>query len=377
MRPADRLRATYAFQPLDRLVRREFYIWDEAIERWKTEGLPDDYRERNLFNFDPWGQADAGLNMGWCEPPFLPVYEEKVIRDEGRTEIIQDWAGRHLRVFKGRRHGFMPDYVRHPVSSCAGTGRRTWPRAWTPPTRAATRAWRRSAARPRRGAAREGSMVRQGMVGGYMYLRALMGPEDLLYAFCDKPDLVHAMMRRWQEIMDAGLERVQRHVELDELAIGEDICYNHGLLISPDMVREFLLPHYQEVVGRARRRQKRTFYFHVDTDGWAVPAVPLYLEAGMDAMSPWEVASGCDVVEIGRRWPDLVMAGGIDKRALAAGKEAIDAHLEHVIPAHARARRLHPHLRPRRAGQRQLGELPALPPPHLRAGPPIIGAEGT
>ena len=50
-------------------------------------------------------------------------------------------------------------------------------------------------------------------------------------------------------------------------------------------------------------------------------------------MSPWEVASGCDVVEIGRRWPGLVMAGGIDKRVLAAGKDSIDRHLEHIIPA--------------------------------------------
>jgi len=53
----------------------------------------------------------------------------------------------------------------------------------------------------------------------------------------------------------------------------------------------------------------------------------------MDVMSPWEVASGCDVVEIGRKWPDLVMAGGIDKRVLARGKEAIDRHLEYIIPA--------------------------------------------
>ncbi len=71
----------------------------------------------------------------------------------------------------------------------------------------------------------------------------------------------------------------------------------------------------------------------VDTDGWAEPAVPLYLEVGMDAMEPWEVASDCDVVRIGRKWPDLIMSGGIDKRVLAQDKEAIDRHLEHIVPA--------------------------------------------
>jgi uroporphyrinogen decarboxylase len=52
----------------------------------------------------------------------------------------------------------------------------------------------------------------------------------------------------------------------------------------------------------------------------------------MDAMSPFEVASGCDVVEIGRQYPGLAIFGGIDKRILAAGQTAIDAHLEAILP---------------------------------------------
>ena len=53
----------------------------------------------------------------------------------------------------------------------------------------------------------------------------------------------------------------------------------------------------------------------------------------MDVMSPFEVASGCDVVGLGREYPDLMMAGGIDKRVLAESKEAIDAHVEYILPA--------------------------------------------
>jgi len=331
MNSGERMRATYEFKPVDHLFRREFYIWSEAIERWKQEGLPKDYEEKNLFNFDPPGMVDVGLNLGWCEPPFVPDYEDKVIKDEGETEIVQDIAGRWLRVFKGRRHGFMPDYIKHPV-----TCMRDWEEEVAPrldpasPDRYVVLAGQCAYAAGQRDS--NSLMVRQGMVGGYMYLRALMGPEDLLVAFCEQPNLIHAMMRRWAEVMNAGLEKVQARVELDELAIGEDICYKNGLLISPDMVREFLLPYYQDVVGKARRRQKRRLYFNVDTDGWAVPAVPLYLEAGMDIMDPWEVASGCDVVKAGRQWPNLVITGGIDKRILAEGKDAIDRHLEYIIP---------------------------------------------
>ena len=332
MTSGDRYRATYLFEPVDHMVRQEFYIWGEAIERWKTEGLPRDYAEQNVFNFDPPGVVEVGLDMGSCEPPFLPAYETKVISDEGTTEIVQDFAGRQLRCFKGRRHGFMPDYLKHPVTCMKDWEEDVLPRLNPEsPERYSTLKGAAAYAAERRTA--ENLMVRQAAVGGYMYLRALMGPEDLLMAFCLQPDLIHALMRQWVALMNAGLERIQAVIELDELAISEDICYRKGLLISPDMVREFLLPYYQDVIGKARARQQRRLYFNVDTDGWAEPAVPLYLQAGLDVMYPWEVASGCDVVEIGRRWPNLVMSGGIDKRVLAAGKDDIDKHLGYIMPA--------------------------------------------
>jgi len=331
MNSPQRYWAAYQFRPVDHLVRREFYIWGEAIERWKQEGLPDDWAERNLFNFDPPGQIDVGLHLGWCEPPFVPGYEDKVISQEGDTEIIQDWAGRWLRVFKGRRHGFMPDYIKHPVTGFDDWENDVRPRL-NPADPARYQGLLEKCGSALTAAKDDGMMVRQGMVGGYMYLRALMGPEDLLYAFVDQPKLIHAMMRQWADVMDAGLARIQSMVQIDELAMGEDICYNHGLLISPEMVKEFLLPYYQQVVSNARRRQRSKLRFYVDTDGWAVPAIPLYLEVGMDIMMPFEVASGCDVVQIGRDWPDLVICGGIDKRVLAAGTDAIDRHLAHIIP---------------------------------------------
>ena len=52
----------------------------------------------------------------------------------------------------------------------------------------------------------------------------------------------------------------------------------------------------------------------------------------MDYMSPFEVASGSDVVEIGKQYPDLLMSGGVDKRALARGKKSIDELVDRIFP---------------------------------------------
>ena len=53
----------------------------------------------------------------------------------------------------------------------------------------------------------------------------------------------------------------------------------------------------------------------------------------MDVMSPFEVASNCDVVRTGKEFPNLVITGGIDKRVLAQGKKEIDEMVERIIPA--------------------------------------------
>jgi uroporphyrinogen decarboxylase len=168
-----------------------------------------------------------------------------------------------------------------------------------------------------------------------MYLRSLFGPLELLYLFYDDPDLIHACMQAWLDLADAVITRHQTQVTIDELFLAEDICYNHGPLIAPVMMRQFLFPYYQQLISNIRKRQldqNRTLHIQIDTDGYAVPTIDVYREIGMDYMSPFEVASGCDVVAVGRDYPWLLLRGGIDKRVLAEGPEAIDRMLDRILP---------------------------------------------
>jgi uroporphyrinogen decarboxylase len=332
MDPAARkLRDIYARTPGAAFHRREFGYY--CLDRWHEQGLPQDADLAAWFHYDPPGNVSL-WGLGWCEAGFLPGFETKVLEDRGAYEVVQDFCGRHVLCFKGRRDGFMPEYLDHPVKD-----QRTWREnvLWrldpTTPERYAQLAGRLAEAEA---AARRGLMVTQCVVGGYMYLRSLIGPTDLLYFFYDAPELIHECMAAWLALADPVIAYHQQRVTIDELFFGEDICYNHGPLISPEMIRRFLMPYYQQLIANVRARQidrDRHLYFHVDTDGWCEPVIPLYQELGLDVMSPFEVASGCDVVELGRRHPDLVMIGGIDKRVLAAGREAIDRHLERILPA--------------------------------------------
>ncbi len=328
--PARKLRDCYARRPDSPLIQREFGFY--SLDAWRVQGMPSDRSLTDLFSYDEPGIRYLG-ELGWCEPAFYPLFEEKVIEARGEHEVVQDFAGRHLLCFKGRRQGFMPEYLEHPVKD-----QKTWEENCK---------WRMDPNTPERytdlearmklamAQTQTGMMIGQKVVGGYMYLRSLIGPEDLLYMFYDNPDLIHDCMEAWLALADAVIAKHQQYVTLDELFLAEDICYNHGPLISPDMIKRFLFPYYQQLIANIRSRQldpDRHLYIQIDTDGFANPVIPLYREVGMDVMSPFEVAAGCDVVQIGEQYPELVILGGIDKRVLAQGKAAIDAHLDYILP---------------------------------------------
>lgn len=322
----------YDHKPGARIYQQEFGFY--CLDRWKDEGYINDGTDLNaLFGYDPQAVLKLG-QLGGCEASLFPCFEEKVLEDRGKYELVQDFAGRHILCFKGRRNGFMPEYVGHPVATVADYEEKI--------------AWRMDPSSPERytdlsermtdaaAFSAQGGIISQNIVGGYMYLRSLIGPETLLYTFYDDPALIHRCMEGWFRLADAVSARHQQFVDFDEVFFDEDICYNHGPLISPDMIREFLFPYYRQLLQNIRSRQKdknRTLHFNLDSDGYCIPIITLYRdELGMDTLNPCEVAAGSDVIAIRNRFPDLLLSGGIDKRVLAQGKEAIDRELERIMP---------------------------------------------
>ena len=64
----------------------------------------------------------------------------------------------------------------------------------------------------------------------------------------------------------------------------------------------------------------------VDSDGNIDLITPLWLEAGINMLGPYEVAAGMDVVKVGKIYKDLVGAGSLIKTntvALAVGLSSL------------------------------------------------------
>ncbi len=109
---ARKLRDTYAITPGAPFVQREFGYY--CLEQWAEQGMPEDVPRDELFGYDPSGVHGIG-GLDWCQAAFQPFFEEKVLEERGEHELVQDRYGRHVLCFKGRRNGFMPEYLDHPV----------------------------------------------------------------------------------------------------------------------------------------------------------------------------------------------------------------------------------------------------------------------
>jgi uroporphyrinogen-III decarboxylase len=111
------------------------------------------------------------------------------------------------------------------------------------------------------------------------------------------------------------------------------MAFKTSSLISPRMFREFMLEPYQKVSEFVHG--KGVPLTMMDSDGHISDLIPLWIEGGVDVIYPFEVNSGMDVREVRKQYPRLGMSGGIDKRALAQGRKAIDAELAAKMPVAA------------------------------------------
>ena len=333
---AQKIRDFYDLKADAPIYKREFGWY--VLERWIKEGHLKPMNEvsdydaylRSVFGFDE-PAINSVYGLGWCEAALFPAFEEEVLEDRGAHELIRDFAGRTLLVFKNRRQGFMPEYIDHPVTDIESFEKNI--------------KWRLNADTENRDTLsrkslndaiegqRQGNAAVQCLIGGYMYLRSLIGPERLLYTFYDDPQLIHECMKTWFDLADTVIARHQTEISFDELFLAEDICYNSGALISPDMMREFLMPYYTQLYENMKKRNRvRKLHFQIDTDGYCNDVIDIYRSVGCDYMSPFEVAAGCDVVQIAKKYPDLLISGGIDKRIIAKGGDDIKRHLDYIMP---------------------------------------------
>ena len=129
------------------------------------------------------------------------------------------------------------------------------------------------------------------------------------------------------ELCARQIEGLPEDLVIDQVNWWEDMASKNGPLVSPALFREFLQPGYRRVMAEAKRRGCALGM--VDCDGNPHDIVANWLEEGVNIMFPLEVSAGVDPYAWREEFgAELRLRGGIAKRPLVEGGQAIDKELE-------------------------------------------------
>jgi uroporphyrinogen decarboxylase len=163
--------------------------------------------------------------------------------------------------------------------------------------------------------------------------RDWMGFEQICMAIYTNPDLVERAVEQMTSLscamLEAALPRVQGKVHW--VHFWEDIAFNAGPMISPELFRQLLTPRYKRITDICRKYGVQII--SVDCDGKVEPLVEAWMEGGVNTMFPLERNGGSDPVAFRKRWgKDLRLMGGVDKTKMALGGDVIRRELEYLAP---------------------------------------------
>jgi uroporphyrinogen decarboxylase len=285
-----------------------------TVDRWLKEGLRSRAEVAHAGQYDR--LEHAGVNF-WHNPPF----ESRVIEETVEHTVYQDTDGvtkeKKKEAGAGSSFPAMPRYLSFPVTDRA-SWRRFRQERLDPDS--ATRFdyffgdrlvdWQTRT-----------YPLRAAYVTLFGLLRNWIGIENIALLLHDDPAFVEECAADMAEYQTRILEKMLQGVRPDWIEFWEDMAYKTGSLIDPRVYRRIFVPHYERMIELIRRyASEEETVLVLDSDGNVEELIPIWLDMGIDAILPMEVAAGMDVARLRARFGrSLRMFGGIDKRVLAAG----------------------------------------------------------
>ncbi len=351
MTPRERMRALIRREPIDRLP----YLFGgpraATMAAWRMQGLSEEQQQN-------WGELvpqDGSMGVGKFYTGVHPLFEERVIAEEGNIRTwVDGWGATRQDAIVQPTAGFATRrWIEFAVKDWDGWKKvkeRLDPKA---PQR--TRPLTDDEVTPHLGPDGYGwhgpggsrwqdsveacnsaeVPVRVVVAGLYWAIRDFTGMENLSIMFYDQPDLVHEMFEYWTWFLMELLEEALSNVKVDIVMLNEDMGFKKQSMMSPPLMREFLLPNYRKL--HRFFHDKGVDALVMDSDGYNNQILDVLYPEVIDGIQPIEIAAHNDPEVILTDYPGIHIHGGIDKRELRFERDQLKVE---VAKRYDTARRL-------------------------------------
>lgn len=286
---------------------------------WPTQGFPLDSDVREYFGMDK-TQTLVNVNL-----LFNPVFEiETVYEDDGKLEYYD--VDNVRRIFL-KDSATIPTSIGYPIRDWDTWNKLKDERINTKDIKSRfPRNWDKLVQEYK---SRDYPLAFGGYPQGFFgTLAHLMGYEQLFINYYEEPELIHDIISTFTDVWIAIAEEVLSCVDIDHVQIWEDISAGTGSMVSPALIKEFMIPYYKRYA--AFFKSKGVDLIFVDTDGYCHDLIPVFLEGGMTGMYPMETHCGMDIVRVRKEYPDLRIMGGVSKSEIVKGPDVVDKLLAPV-----------------------------------------------
>jgi len=143
----------------------------------------------------------------------------------------------------------------------------------------------------------------------FMWSAYLMGLDNLLASLLAEPDLATLVM---DKVLEANMRIVRNAIRAgaEVIILGDDYAHNRGLMMSPAVFEELILPRLCKMVHMIKNEGA---FCIKHSDGNIYPILEMIVSTGCDGINPIEPVAGMDLRTVKRLVGDRVcITGNID-----------------------------------------------------------------
>ena len=324
------------YKPVDRLPAVHFGYWGELLQEWAAEGhIPKELADRWYDG----GEADREIDkiIGWDfnwsrvfsgNTGLSPRFEHKVLEtlpDGGQR--VQNGDGIIQRIYPGVVS--IPAEDDYLLKDREAFTDLFLPKMQYTPDRVNTSFFSSFNEQVYNKTDSPVGLHLGSVMGEIRNITSVVGMSYLMYDEDETlfADIVDAYAEMQYRCAEAVLETGAR---FDFAHYWEDICFNSGPLLSPELFDELCAKHYKRRNDLCRRYG--IDLISLDCDGVTEQLLPTWFENGVNIMFPIEIGTWGDQFEPARKkfGPGMLGVGGMDKTAFRKDRAAVDRELERM-----------------------------------------------